>query len=670
MPTLTRPCYVPAVTHEDSEPPETPSVPEVNGRITWQVVVSGALVAVLMGAAYPYMVLKLGFGPNVSVVAAFFGFLFLKLFDVVLRGKHYDRWQNNLTEAAGTSAAQTAFMCVLLGAFELLKENTKGKYGMVLPIHVSFLWLTAACTLGVLLAVPLRRHFIVDEKLPYVDGLSTAETITVLDPPRTASADVRREALRAFYAVMVGVVLSGIVMVFREDAHLVEGVIPEGWMAPWQTIGTTTVVPIHASELPPSWFAWLPSISPDTVVATNTVITGIVLANMNVGVSYSLLSIGSGMLVGLRINVSMVIGALLAWVVAPYFLVKYGQILDGAGKAIVKPTGRQILFWVMWPATGMLVAGGLTALALRWRLLVTTFKSLRSAKIGDSEFPLRLVIGGVIVSGIALVIIQHQFLGMPVWMTLCAILLSLPLMLVGLRVLGETNWGPISALSNMMQGVFAAIAPGNVGANMAASGTTGTIATSSEAIMQDYKCGNMVGTKPRLLTIMQLLAIPVGALAVSIVYPVLVDTYHLVEGGRTGHQIDPATGQLVVAQLSSPISQKWAGFAQILEKGPGALPTSALYMLLLFSVLGVMFTVLESNKKWKKWVPSPTGVGIGILVPFLVVFTMFLGGVAGWIWEKVNKKSADTLMVPLGSGFIAGEAMVAVFAAIYLSATS
>lgn len=188
--------------------------------------------------------------------------------------------------------------------------------------------------------------------------------------------------------------------------------------------------------------------------------------------------------------------------------------------------------------------------------------------------------------------------------------------------------------------------------------------------MQDYKCGNMVGTKPRLLTIMQLLAIPVGALAVSIVYPVLVDTYHLVEGGRTGHQIDPATGQLVVAQLSSPISQKWAGFAQILEKGPGALPTSALYMLLLFSVLGVMFTVLESNKKWKKWVPSPTGVGIGILVPFLVVFTMFLGGVAGWIWEKVNKKSADTLMVPLGSGFIAGEAMVAVFAAIYLSATS
>ncbi len=660
----------PAVSHEDTDPPEAPSAPEVNGRITWQVLVSGALVAVLMGAAYPYMVLKLGFGPNVSVVAAFFGFLFLKLFDLAIGGRHYSRWQNNLAEAAGTSAAQTAFMCVLLGAFELLSENTNGKHGMVLPPHVSFLWLTAACTMGVLLAVPLRRHFIVDEKLPYVDGLSTAETITVLDPPRDAPEDVKRNALRAFYAVMIGVGLSAIVMILREDARLVEGVLPEGWMAPWQTIGETKVTLITAAELPPNWFASIPSISPDTIVGTNAVVTGIVLANMNVGVQYSLLSIGSGMLVGLRINISMVIGALLAWVIAPYFLVKYGEIVDAAGQIVPRPTGRQILFWVMWPATGMLVAGGLTALALRWRLLVNTFKSLKSAKIGGAEFPLRLVVPGILVSGVALVIIQHQFLGMPVWMTLCAILLSLPLMLVGLRVLGETNWGPISALSNMMQGVFAAIAPGNVSANMAASGTTGTIATSSEAIMQDYKAGNMVGTKPLLLTIMQLLAIPVGAAAVSIVYPLLVDTYHLVEGGRSGSQIDPLTGKLVVAQLSSPISQKWAGFAQILEKGPGALPASALYMLLLFSILGVVFTVLESNKKLKKWVPSPTGIGIGILVPFLVVFTMFLGGLVGYIWEKINRKSADTYMIPLGSGFIAGEAMVAVFAAIYLSATS
>jgi len=639
---------------------------ELRGQITWQVIVAGMLVAVIMGCAYPYMVLKLGFGPNVSVVAAFFGFLFLKLIDIVMFRRTYNRWQNNLAEAAGTSSAQTAFMCVLLGAFELLSHNTKGKYGMRLDPMVSFMWLTCAATLGVLMAVPLRRHFVVDEKLPYVDGLSTAETITVLDPPRDATPEIRRNALNAFKAVMYGVFVSGLIMFFREDAKLFD-IVPEGWMAPWQIIGTETITHIKAGQLPANWFAAWPSIHPDSVVATTTVLTGIVLANMNVGVQYSLLSIGSGMLVGLRINVSMMIGGTLAWVIAPYFLVKYGLIIVAEGK----PTSsRTVLFWVMWPATGMLVAGGLTALALRWRLLVDTFLSLRGAKIGTSEFPLTFVVPGIAVSAIALVFVQYHYLGMPVWITIVAILLSVPLMLVGLRVLGETNWGPISALSNMMQGVFAAIAPGNVGANMAASGTTGTIATSSEMIMQDYKCGEIVGTKPRLITIMQLIAIPVGAAAVSLVYPFLVKTYHLVEGGRTENLIDPATGELVKAGLSSPISQKWAGFAQILEKGPGALPSSALYMLILFSVLGVVFTILESNKKLKKWVPSPTGIGIGILVPFLVVFTMFLGGVVGAIWEKINKKSSDIYMVPLGSGFIAGEALVAVVAAIYFGATS
>ena len=269
---------------------------------------------------------------------------------------------------------------------------------------------------------------------------------------------------------------------------------------------------------------------------------------------------------------------------------------------------------------------------------------------------------GVAICSVMLCIVQAALLGMPIWMTLLAIVLSVPLMLVGLRVLGETNWGPISALSNMMQGLFAAIAPGNVAANMVASGTTGTIATSSEAIMQDYKCGDMIGTKPRSLTLMQLIAVPVGAAAVSWIYPALVKTYHLFDWVDKNGKQQPAG-------LSSPISNKWSGFAAILKDGASALPTSALYALIIFSVLGAIFTVAESNKKLKNWVPSPTGVGIGMLVPFSVISTMFIGGLVGYAWEKADKKSADTFMVPLASGLIAGEAIVAVVGAIYFAAT-
>src|SRR5207237_4544689 len=154
-----------------------------------------------------------------------------------------------------------------------------------------------------------------------------------------------------------------------------------------------------------------------------------------------------------------------------------------------------------------------------------TFRNLSCAAAGADEFPLRWVGAGAILCSVALIVVQKLMLGQPMWITAAAILLSVPLALVGLRVLGETNWGPISALSNLMQGVFALLAPGDVAANMVASGTTGTIASESEAIMQDYKAGDMVGSSPRYLTYMQLLATPIGAAAVACMYPVLDSQY-------------------------------------------------------------------------------------------------------------------------------------------------
>src|SRR5262245_60472859 len=113
-----------------------------------RAIVCGLVVAAVMGASYPYAVLKLGFGPNVSVVAAFFGYLAL---GVALRS--YNRWENNIVQTAGTAAAQTAFMCVLLAAFDMLAARPGAAFSVVLTPLQSFAWLTTAGILGVLLAV-------------------------------------------------------------------------------------------------------------------------------------------------------------------------------------------------------------------------------------------------------------------------------------------------------------------------------------------------------------------------------------------------------------------------------------------------------------------------------------------------------------------------------------
>jgi len=364
-------------------------------------------------------------------------------------------------------------------------------------------------------------------------------------------------------------------------------------------------------------------------------------SKMGMGVSWSLLSLGAGMLVGIRVNTSMLVGAFLSWVLAPPILFQNGIIDE-----LVR---RKVLLWVMWPATGMLVAGGLAALVLKWHLLVKTFKNLSGVEIGDNEFPMRWVwIGSLVCS--ALVVWVQYTLGMPVWLTLTAIVLSLPLMLVGLRVFGETNWGPISALSNMMQAVFGVIAPGHVMANMVASGVTGTIASESEGLMQVYRTGEMMNSKPRYLTYIQLIAVPIGAATVAIVYPLLRDTYGI--GGDTG--------------LSSPISQKWAGFATLLSKGLSALPAGSLPALGIAVVLGILFTVLEGTR-WKKWTPSPTGIGIGMLVPGSAIVTMFLGALLSLAWPGGKGQSESRTKTALASGFIAGEAIIAVIVPILVT---
>src|SRR5262245_8281043 len=94
-------------------------------ELTLRTIVVALVVAAIMGASYPYIVLKLGFGPNVSVVAAFFGYLFLGLLF-----KDFNRWENNIVQTAGTSAAQLAFMCVLLAAFDMLRYNTGGAFNV------------------------------------------------------------------------------------------------------------------------------------------------------------------------------------------------------------------------------------------------------------------------------------------------------------------------------------------------------------------------------------------------------------------------------------------------------------------------------------------------------------------------------------------------------------
>ncbi len=553
-------------------------------EMTARAICVAVVVAALMGAAEPVVVLKIGYGPNISVVSAFLGFIAISLIGLVTRVRG-TRWENNLVQTAGTAAGSgVGFMAVVLAAMDML--NQRG----LLNLHLSglqiFAWLAPSGLLGVLLAVPLRKHYIDQENLTFADGTAAGETLLLLDEgPRQARPRVA--------ALGIG----GAVSAFSAVARQVLGWFPE-------TVNFT-FLSRHAEAL-------------------------------RLGTEVGVLSLGAGLLIGLRVSLSMLLGTILAWVIAPEPLFRAGLVPSLTFNAVLQR-------WIMWPATGLMVAGGLAALALKWNVILKTFQGLRAKDVDEGgDFPMRWVVWGAIACTVVLAAVQKISLGFPLWLTFVSVFLSLILMLVGIRVLGETNWAPISAMANVMQAVFAALAPGHIPINMIGSGMSGAVAANGEHLMQDYRAGKIVGSTNRNLTILQLIGVPVGALAVAIAYPMVRAKYGV--GGEGG--------------LSSPISVKWAGFAELLSKGFGALPSSALQALLIALVLGVILTLLEARPKIAAWVPSPTAIGLGMLIPGFAVVPIALGGVIQAVWRKVSPKTEDVYNIPLASGFITGEALV------------
>src|SRR5438132_11131447 len=174
-------------------------------ELTARAVCVAVVVAGLMGAAEPVVVLRIGYGPNMSVVSAFLGFIAISLLGLVT-GTRGTRWENNLVQTAGTAAGSgVGFMAVVLAAIDML--NQRG----LLNLHLSglqiFAWLAPSDLLGVLLAVPLRKHYIDQENLTFADGLAAGETLLVLDEgpkqagPRVAALGVGG-AISALFCVL------------------------------------------------------------------------------------------------------------------------------------------------------------------------------------------------------------------------------------------------------------------------------------------------------------------------------------------------------------------------------------------------------------------------------------------------------------------------------------
>ena len=131
------------------------------------------------------------------------------------------------------------------------------------------------------------------------------------------------------------------------------------------------------------------------------------------------------------------------------------------------------------------------------------------------------------------------------------------------------------------------------------------------------------------------------------------------------YKLIPTPDALGTDRFPAPSAQVWKGVAEVLSNGVESLHPWARWGMVVGGGIGLVLPLLElAFPKHKKYIPSAMGIGLALVIPWFNSFSMFLGAVIAWAWERRNKEHADKYVIAVASGIIAGESLLGVAVAL------
>ncbi len=117
--------------------------------------------------------------------------------------------------------------------------------------------------------------------------------------------------------------------------------------------------------------------------------------------------------------------------------------------------------------------------------------------------------------------------------------------------------------------------------------------------------------------------------------------------------------------FNPPATNMWKAVADLLTQGIHMLPQSAMWAIVIGALVGVALPVIEKLlPKAQPYLPSAMGLGLAWVVPFQNSLSFVIGAIIVTAWQKWNKKNSETYAIPIASGLVAGESLVAALLAI------
>jgi OPT family oligopeptide transporter len=620
-------------------------------QLSFRAVAMGGVIGMLMSVAGLYTTLKIGWAFGVAITACVISFVVWNAFRAVSgnRLSPMTILENNCMASTASAAGYStgATIATAFGALLLLKEGNAPdiKTALVQPWYIvaGFTFFTGA--LGVFLAIPMKRQMINQEQLPFPSGIACATTLQSL-------YSKGREALMKAYSLIIALGCGAIIGFLK----LTEGglkFIDRFYQA----------VPIRLPEAIPF---------PASITGLKAGTPGGFLFEP------SGLLIAAGMIVGLRVSLSMLLGSVILYFgVGPYLagldqaMAGSGWITNAEGKMVydaaqhakdvyinipVGGTGTlRFTAWSLWGGTAVMVFASLTSLALQWKTVLRSFgvgktegpalaNAVSAQRVASIEVPNTWFIIGLIPITIGVVIVNWLAFHLHPLLGLLAVVMSFFLSMVACRATGETDTTPIGAMGKVMQLLFAVLpgAKGNSTINLMSAAVASNSASSSADLLVDLKSGYLLGANPRQQFIAQFSGIFFGTLAIVPAWYLLVPDKAALEA------FDP------------PATNMWKAVAVALTAGLHTLPQSAIWAIVIGALVGIALPCIERvlPASARKWMPSAMGLGLAWVIPFANSFSFTIGALIAWTWSRINKSSSEKFTIPIASGLVAGESLL------------
>ena len=199
------------------------------------------------------------------------------------------------------------------------------------------------------------------------------------------------------------------------------------------------------------------------------------------------------------------------------------------------------------------------------------------------------------------------------------------------RAVNRMTWGATgAALRQVAQSGFDAYlaaqldprGPDRLPAGVATQIAALTIAqTTLPSLLSDIKPGYMLGAKPRQQAIGHVIGIFAGALSVVPLYFLL-----FLPPDANGLR---STATIVSDQFAMPNALQWKGVAELIAKGFGSLPTTAVISMVVAAIAALCIELARIFSKGR-FPLSSVSIGLGVVLPAESCLAMWLGAVLFW----------------------------------------